>query len=128
VCSIMDTYESEGTVILKQYGVKDAQDPKNRQCFLYPDFLALDFTGCRNSLNFPNMAFMIRSDEPRGQIVATFVSNKEMIPVVNLMFDQDQEEFDQWKITILDAKEFQSAIRITNLVIAETVTSYFRTH
>ena len=41
---------------------------------------------------------------------------------------RDQEEFDQQKITILDAKEFQSAIGITNLVIAETVTSYFRTH
>ncbi|CAG8719005.1 5556_t:CDS:1, partial [Racocetra persica] len=41
---------------------------------------------------------------------------------------RDQEEFDRRKITILDVKEFQSAIGITNLTIAETVTSYFRTH
>ncbi|RIB13420.1 hypothetical protein C2G38_2040996 [Gigaspora rosea] len=36
----------------------------------YPDFLA----------------FMVRSDEPRGRIVATFVSDKETMLVVDLMF------------------------------------------
>ena len=96
----MDTHESKGTVIAKQYGVKDAQDSKDQAVLLgiastimptlltkYPDFLALDSTGRRNSLNFPNTAFMVRSDEPRGRIIATFVSDKEMTAVVDLMFE-----------------------------------------
>ncbi|KAF0363971.1 hypothetical protein F8M41_013910 [Gigaspora margarita] len=71
VCSIMDNYEAEGTVISKQYGVKDAQDSKEQAMLLgiastimpvlltkYLDFLAVDSTGRRNSLNFPNTAFM----------------------------------------------------------------------
>ncbi|RIB11513.1 hypothetical protein C2G38_2042613 [Gigaspora rosea] len=168
VCSLIDTYESEGTVISKQYGVKDAQNPKEQVVLLsiastimptlltkYPDFLALDSTGRCNGLNFPNTAFMVRSDEPYGRIAATFISDKETIPVIDLMFEsewftknlndqwirdqrfyqfrfvkhsRDQKEFDQQKITIMAAKVFQSAIGITNLVIAETVTSYFQTH
>ncbi|RIB07441.1 hypothetical protein C2G38_2214449 [Gigaspora rosea] len=61
VCSIMDPHESEGTVISKQYGVKDTQDPKEQAVLLgiastimptlltkYPDFLAVDSTGRRN--------------------------------------------------------------------------------
>ncbi|CAG8461465.1 9879_t:CDS:10 [Dentiscutata heterogama] len=202
VCTIMDTHEFKGTVISKQYGVKDAQDPKEQAVLLgiastimptlltkYPDFLALDSTGRRNSLNFPNTAFMVRSDEPRGRIVATFLiqysikndvqlnpkwlaidkwdpyltATRKHFPNTQVVLcdwheadalkewftknlndqwirdrtfyqfrfvkrSRDQEEFDQWKITILDAKEFQSAIGITNLDIAETVTSYFRMH
>jgi len=97
----MDTYEAEGTVISKQYGVKDAQNSKDQAVLLgiastimpqlltkYPDFLAVDSTGRRNGLNFPNTAFMVRSDEPRGRVVATFISDKETIPVVDLMFEQ----------------------------------------
>ncbi|KAF0445529.1 hypothetical protein F8M41_003146 [Gigaspora margarita] len=55
ICSIMDTHESEGTIILKQYGIKDAHDPKKQAVILgivstimptlltkYPDFLAMD--------------------------------------------------------------------------------------
>ncbi|CAG8812646.1 4738_t:CDS:1, partial [Racocetra fulgida] len=88
------------TVISKQYSVKDAQDPKDQAVLLgvaftimptlltkYPDFLFVDSTGRRNSLNFLNTAFMVRSNEPRGRIVATFVSDKETIPVVDLMFN-----------------------------------------
>ncbi|RIB13245.1 hypothetical protein C2G38_2198395 [Gigaspora rosea] len=209
--SVSEYEKSESTTILKQYGVKDAQDPKKQAVILgiastimptlltkYPDFLAMDSTGRRNSLNFPNTAFMIRSDEPRGQIIATFISDKKTIPVINLMFEsvglyvkndvqlnskwlaidkwdpylvatrkyfpnaqivlcdwheadtlkewftknlnnqwirdrafyqfrfvkrsRDQDEFNQRKITILDAKEFQSATGITNLAIAENDT------
>ncbi|RIB17636.1 hypothetical protein C2G38_2037571 [Gigaspora rosea] len=35
----------------------------------YSDFLAIDSTGRRNSLNFPNTAFMVRSDEPRDDTI-----------------------------------------------------------
>ncbi|RIB13747.1 hypothetical protein C2G38_2040712 [Gigaspora rosea] len=100
VCTIMDAHESENTVISKQYGVKDAQNAKEQAVLLgiastimpalltkYPDFLGIDSTGCHNSLNFPNTAFMVRSNEPRGRIVATFVSDKETTPVVDLMFE-----------------------------------------
>ncbi|RIB30177.1 hypothetical protein C2G38_2027068 [Gigaspora rosea] len=100
VCSLMDDYKAEGTVILKQYGIKDTQDPKKQAVLLgiastimpalltkYPDFLAIDSTGCHNSLNFPNTAFMVRSDEPRGRVVATFVNDKETIPVIDRMFE-----------------------------------------
>ncbi|KAF0519129.1 hypothetical protein F8M41_016647 [Gigaspora margarita] len=99
----MDDYKTKGTAISKQYGVKDAQDPKKQAVLLgiastimlvllnkYPDFLAIDSTGCRNSLNFSNTAFMVRSNEPH------------------------------------DAKKLQVAVRITNLIVAETVASYFR--
>ncbi|KAF0508129.1 hypothetical protein F8M41_018831 [Gigaspora margarita] len=100
VRSIMDNYEAEGVVISKQYGTKNAQDPKEQAVLLgiaftimpalltkYPDLLAVDSTGRRNSLNFPNTAFIVRSDEPRGRIVATFVGDKETIPVVDFMFE-----------------------------------------
>ncbi|CAG8645144.1 8726_t:CDS:10, partial [Ambispora gerdemannii] len=96
VCSIMNTYEIEGTVISKQYGIKYTQDPKDQAVLLgvvstimpelldkYPDFLA-------------------RS--------------------------QDQEEFDQWKTTLLDAKKFQAAIGSTSLATAEAIASYFQVH
>ncbi|RIB19798.1 hypothetical protein C2G38_2035773 [Gigaspora rosea] len=208
ICSIMDDYEAEGTVIAKQYGVKDTQDPKEQAMLLgvastimpvlltkYLDLLALDSTGRHNSLNFPNTAFMVRSDEPRGRVVATFVSDKETIPVVDLMFEsgcwvlldyyinacmppkfcvpttllflqvfshffffladalkewftknlndqcfrdrvfyqfrfvkrsRDQEEFDQRKTILLDAKKLQAAVGIANLVVAETIASYFQ--
>ena len=96
----MDIYETQDIVISKQYGLKDAQDSKDQAVLLgiastitpellakYPDLLAVDSTGCRNSLNFPNTVFMVRSDEPRGRVVATFISDKETIPVVDLMFE-----------------------------------------
>ena len=96
----MDTYEKEGVVISKQYGIKDADNSKDQAVLLgiasaimpellskYPDFLALDSTSRRNGLNFPNTAFMVRSDEPRGRIVATFISDKKTILVVDLMFE-----------------------------------------
>ena len=54
----------------------------------YPDLLGIDSTGRRNGLNFPNTAFMVRSDEPRGRIVATFISDKETTPVVEMMFKE----------------------------------------
>ncbi|RIB05330.1 hypothetical protein C2G38_2219907 [Gigaspora rosea] len=205
----MDDYKAKGTVIAKQYGVKDTQDPKEQAVLLgvastimpvlltkYPDLLALDSTSCRNSLNFLNTAFMVRSDERRGRVVATFVSDKETIPIVDLMFElnniwlnpkwlamdkwepylaaarkhfpntqvvlcdwheadalkewftknlndqclrdrvfyqfrfvkrtRDQEEFDQQKTILLDAKKLQAAIGIANLVVAETIASYFQ--
>lgn len=97
----MDTYEAEGVIISKQYGIKDAQNSKDQAVLLgvastimpkllykYPDFLALDSTSRRNSLNFSNTVFMVRSDEPRGRVLATFVSDKETIPVIDLMFEQ----------------------------------------
>ncbi|CAG8840301.1 12514_t:CDS:2, partial [Racocetra persica] len=97
---ISEFEKAESTVIAKQYGVKDTQDPKVQAVLLgvasmimlvlltkYLDLLALDSTGRRNSLNFPNTAFMVRSDEPRGRVVATFVSDKETIPIVDLMFE-----------------------------------------
>ncbi|KAF0459944.1 hypothetical protein F8M41_000640 [Gigaspora margarita] len=34
VSSIMDTHESEGTIISKQYGIKDTQDPKEQAVLL----------------------------------------------------------------------------------------------
>ncbi|RIB27570.1 hypothetical protein C2G38_2160189 [Gigaspora rosea] len=68
ICSIIDDYEAEGTAIAKQYGVKDTQDPKKQAVLL---------------------AFMVRLDEPRGRVVATFVSDKEIIPVVDLMFESN---------------------------------------
>ncbi|CAG8780121.1 23630_t:CDS:2, partial [Cetraspora pellucida] len=34
VCTIMDTYESKETAILKQYGVKDSQNPKEQAVLL----------------------------------------------------------------------------------------------
>ncbi|KAF0493072.1 hypothetical protein F8M41_021443 [Gigaspora margarita] len=99
VCTIMDAHESKNTVISKQYSIKNAQDPKEQAVLLgiastimltlltkYSDFLAIDFTGYRNSLNFSNTAFMVRSDKFRDRIVATFVSDKETTPVVDLMF------------------------------------------
>jgi hypothetical protein len=95
----MDIYEAQGTAISKQYGIKEAQDSQDQAVLLgiastimpellckYPDLLAIDSTGRRNGLNFPNTTFMVRSDEPRGRVVATFVSDKETIPVVDLMF------------------------------------------
>ncbi|KAF0532588.1 hypothetical protein F8M41_011091 [Gigaspora margarita] len=100
VCSLIDDYEAEGTVISKQYGIKDTQDPKKQAVLLgiastimpalltkYPDFLVIGSTSCRNSLNFSNTAFMVRSDELHDRVVATFVSDKETIPVVDLMFE-----------------------------------------
>ncbi|CAG8538671.1 23013_t:CDS:2, partial [Cetraspora pellucida] len=83
----MDNYEGKGTAILKYYGVKNFQDSKEQAVLLgvifiimpvlltkYLDFLAVDSTGCRNSLNFLNTAFIVRSDEPCSQVVATFES------------------------------------------------------
>ncbi|RIB01586.1 hypothetical protein C2G38_2230372 [Gigaspora rosea] len=100
VRSIMDNYKAKGVVISKQYGTKNAQDPKEQAVLFgtasmimpalltkYPDLLAVDYTGRHNSLNFPNTAFMVRTDEPHGQIVATFVGNKETIPVIDFMFE-----------------------------------------
>ncbi|CAG8544888.1 12250_t:CDS:2, partial [Ambispora gerdemannii] len=122
VCSIMDTYEKEHVVISKQYGIKDADNSKDQAVLLgiastimpellskYPDFLAVNSTSRRNDLNFPNTAFMIRSDEPRGRIVATFISDKETIPVVSLMFEQ-------------------AATGVISLATAETIISYFRVY
>jgi len=96
----MNTYENEGTTISKQYGIKDADKSKDQAVVLgvastimpkllykYPDFLSVNSTSRHNGLNFPNTAFMVRSNEPRGRIVATFISDKETIPVVNLMFE-----------------------------------------
>lgn len=96
----MNTYGDEGTAISKQYGIKDANESKDQAVLLgvastimsellykYPDFLAVDSTSRRNGLNFPNTAFMVRSDEPRGRIVATFISDRETIPIVDLMFE-----------------------------------------
>src|SRR2546421_10984862 len=61
ICSIMDTYEAEGTAISKQYGIKGAPNSKDQAVLLgiastimpklldkYPDFLALDSTSRRN--------------------------------------------------------------------------------
>ncbi|CAG8726094.1 16773_t:CDS:2, partial [Cetraspora pellucida] len=120
---ISEFEKAEKTVISKQYSVKNTQDSKEQAVLLgivstimlvfltkYPDFLTLDSTSCHNSLNFSNTAFMVRSDEPCGQVVATFVSNKETIPVVDLMFES----------------KLQAAIEITSLVVAETITSYFQ--
>jgi len=96
----MNSLEDKGTAISKQYGIKNADESKDQAVLLgvastilpellckYPDFLALDSTSRRNGLNFPNTAFMVRSNEPRGRIVATFISDKETIPVINLMFE-----------------------------------------
>ncbi|RIB20034.1 hypothetical protein C2G38_2180343 [Gigaspora rosea] len=172
VCTLMDKFEVEGTVISKRYGVKDAEDSKKQAVLLgvastimpilltkYPDLLAIDSTGRRNTLNFSNTAFMVRSNEPRGRIVATFISDKETTSVIDLMFESvtdalkewftknlndqwlrdcvfyqfrfvkqswDQEEFDQQKITLLDAKKLQAATGIAKLAVAETIVSYFR--
>ncbi|CAG8646864.1 1218_t:CDS:2, partial [Dentiscutata heterogama] len=95
-----NTYETEGVIISKQYGIKNSQDPKEQAVLLgiassimpmlltkYSDLLVVDSTGHHNCLNFLNTAFMIRSDEPRGRIIATFISNKETILVVDLMFE-----------------------------------------
>ncbi|CAG8536728.1 2900_t:CDS:2, partial [Dentiscutata heterogama] len=98
--SISELEKAAGTVISKQYGTKNTQDPKEQAVLLgiastimpvlltkYPDFLAVDSTGHRNCLNFLNTAFMVRSDEPCGRVVATFVSDKETIPIIDLMFE-----------------------------------------
>ncbi|CAG8512333.1 5350_t:CDS:1, partial [Dentiscutata heterogama] len=53
----------------------------------HPVFLAIDSTSYRNSLNLLNIVFMVRSDEPHSQIVAIFVSDKKIIPVVDLIFE-----------------------------------------
>ncbi|CAG8672888.1 1920_t:CDS:2, partial [Ambispora gerdemannii] len=138
VCSIMNTYEKERIVISKQYGIKDADNSKDQAVLLgiastimlellskYPDFLAVDSTNRRNSLNFPNTAFMIRLDESRGQIVATFISNKEIIPVVSLMFEQYQK----WHSTELSMVSYgQAATGIISLATAETIISYFQVY
>ncbi|CAG8505766.1 3692_t:CDS:2 [Racocetra persica] len=100
VCSIIDKYEGESTVISKQYSIKNAQDPKEQAVLLgiastiilvlltkYPDLLAVDSTGHCNSLNFSNTVFMVRSDELHGRVVATFVSDKETILVTDLIFE-----------------------------------------
>ncbi|RIB17966.1 hypothetical protein C2G38_2037297 [Gigaspora rosea] len=106
VCSIMDNYETEGVVISKQYGIKNAQDSKEQAVLLgimfmimpalltkYPDLLAVDSTGCRNSLNFPNTALW----------------SDQMTPWSNI-----------------NAKKLQAAAGIANLAVAETIASYFR--
>ena len=72
----MNTYENEGTAISKQYEIKDADESKDQTVLLgvaltimpellykYPDFLSVDSTSRRNGLNFPNTAFMVRSNE-----------------------------------------------------------------
>jgi len=41
---------------------------------------------------------------------------------------RDQEEFDQRKVVLLDAKKFQAATGIALLATAEAITSYFRMH
>lgn len=96
----MDTYEIEGVVISKQFGIKDSKDPKEQAVLLgitstimpklltkYPDLFVVDSTGHHNCLNFLNTAFMVRSDEPRGRIIATFVNDRKKIPVIDLMFE-----------------------------------------
>ncbi|CAG8608277.1 25518_t:CDS:2, partial [Racocetra persica] len=116
-------YPSEGTVISKQYGIKNAQNPKEQAVLLgivsaimpalltkYPDLLVVDSTGYRNSLNFPNTAFIVKLNEPHGRVVATFVNNKETIPVIDLMFKS----------------KLQIATRIANSAVAETIASYFQ--
>ncbi|CAG8696224.1 13649_t:CDS:2, partial [Dentiscutata heterogama] len=148
----MDDYEAECTIISKQYGVKDAQNLKEQVVLLgiistvmpilltkYPDLLALDSTGCHNSLNFPNTAFMVRSDKPHGRVIAIFISDKKTILVVDLMFESwlainkwdlylvaARKHFPNTQATILDAKKLQTAIEITSLVVAETIVSYFQ--
>ncbi|RIB25962.1 hypothetical protein C2G38_2164607 [Gigaspora rosea] len=113
----MDKFEVEGTVISKRYGVKDAENPKKQAILLgvtstimpilltkYPDLLAIDSTGHCNSLNFPNTAFMVRSNEPRGRVVATFVSVKETISVINLMFES--LAMDKWDPYLTVARKY----------------------
>ncbi|KAG9289616.1 hypothetical protein G9A89_014351 [Geosiphon pyriformis] len=84
VRSLMDTYEAEGVVISKQYGIKDAQNSKDQAVLLGVASTVIR----RNSLNFSNTVFMVRSDEPRGRVLATFISDKETLPVIDLMFEQ----------------------------------------
>ncbi|KAF0411274.1 hypothetical protein F8M41_008209 [Gigaspora margarita] len=144
----MDKFEVEGTVILKRYGVKDAEDPKKQAVLLgvastimpilltkYPDLLAIDSTGCHNSLNFPNTAFMVRSNEPHADALKEwFTKNLNDQWLRDRVFyqfrfvkrSQDQEEFDQQKTTLLDAKKLQAATGIAKLAVAETIVSYFR--
>ncbi|CAG8568436.1 2474_t:CDS:2, partial [Racocetra fulgida] len=82
---LMDTYEAEGVAILKQYGIKNTQDPKEQAVLLgiastimptlltkYSDLLAVDSTG------------------------------------------HHQKEFDERKVIILDAEKLQNAIGIMN--------------
>ncbi|RIB12445.1 hypothetical protein C2G38_2200664 [Gigaspora rosea] len=65
----MDNYKIEGTVISKQYGVKDAQDPKKQAVFLgitstimpvlltkYLDFLAINSTELHAAVGITNLA------------------------------------------------------------------------
>src|SRR4051812_13661817 len=95
----MDMYETEDVIISKQYGIKESQNPQDQAVLLgiafiimpellhkYPDLLVIDSTSRHNGLGFPNTAFMVRSDESHGRIVATFISDKETTPVVDLMF------------------------------------------
>ncbi|CAG8586038.1 19857_t:CDS:2, partial [Racocetra persica] len=127
VCSIMDKYKGEGTVISKQYGIKNAQDPKEQAILLgiastimlalltkYLDLLAVDST-------------------------TIFVNDKETIPVINLMFESwlAMDKWDPYLVAarkylpntqtiIIDVKKLQIAARIASLAVAETIASYFR--
>ncbi|CAG8544557.1 10729_t:CDS:2, partial [Dentiscutata heterogama] len=58
VCFIIDNYEAEDIVISKQYALLTK----------YPDLLAIDSSSCRNGLNFPNTAFIVRSDKPEIEL------------------------------------------------------------
>ncbi|RIB30955.1 hypothetical protein C2G38_2151045 [Gigaspora rosea] len=100
----------------KQFGIKDSKDPKEQAVLLgiastimpklltkYPDLFAVDSTSHHNCLKFPNTAFIVRSDEPRGRIIATFVNNRETIPVVDLMFES--LTMDKWDPYLTAAKK-----------------------
>ncbi|CAG8766308.1 6218_t:CDS:2, partial [Racocetra persica] len=91
---------AESVAISKQYGIKNMQDSKEQAVLLgivstimpmlltkYLDLFAIDSTGSHNCLNFLNTAFIVRSDKPHSQIIATFISDRETIPVIGHMFE-----------------------------------------
>jgi hypothetical protein len=59
----------------------------------YPTLLAIDATSRRNSLNFPNTAVMVRSDEPHGRLLGCFVTDKDNTAVVDRIFEKVQQFF-----------------------------------
>ncbi|KAF0399869.1 hypothetical protein F8M41_009650 [Gigaspora margarita] len=119
VSSLMNTYDAEGVAISKQYGIKNTQDPKE-QAVLF------SIASTIMSTLLIKYSDLLAIGRTHGRIIATFISDRETIPVVNLIFKS--EEFDERKVTILDAKKLQTAVGIMKLDTVRVITSYFRTH
>ncbi|RIB22619.1 hypothetical protein C2G38_2173562 [Gigaspora rosea] len=130
VSSLMDTYEAEGIAISKQYGIKNAQDPKEQAVLLGITStimltLLTKSNSAKNDIQLNPKWLTLDKWDPYLVAAKKYFPNTQAILCD---WHEDQEKFDERKVTILDAEKLQAAVGIMKLDTARVITSYFRTH